>query len=156
MSQDHYRTLGVSEDASGADIRAAYRRLALQWHPDRVEPTLKKEAEERFKYISEAYSVLSDPSKRRHHDLTRHPGPGQDPRGFYTSPSRNYSYRTYVPTTNTTTTVHVRTNVSADDISTMQSFKSFLHQMGMDKEEMDIEKILKKWFDFQDKRGTHT
>ncbi len=63
---DYYKILGVSRDASAADIKNAYRKLAMQYHPDR-NPGDKK-AEERFKEINEAYQVLSDPKKRQRYD----------------------------------------------------------------------------------------
>jgi curved DNA-binding protein len=65
--KDYYKTLGVAKTASTKEIKSAYRKLARQWHPD-VNPTRKKEAEEKFKEISEAYEVLSDPSKRKTYD----------------------------------------------------------------------------------------
>jgi molecular chaperone DnaJ len=63
---DPYRELGISKDASDEDIKKAYRRLAKETHPD-TNPG-DKEAEERFKRISEAYELLSDPQKRAAHD----------------------------------------------------------------------------------------
>jgi curved DNA-binding protein len=63
---DYYKILGVPRDASAADIKNAYRKLAMQYHPDR-NPGDKK-AEERFKEINEAYQVLSDPKKRERYD----------------------------------------------------------------------------------------
>lgn len=65
---DYYSVLEVPRSAAPEDIRRAYRRLALKWHPDK-NPDNKTEAEARFKVISEAYEVLSDESKRRHYDL---------------------------------------------------------------------------------------
>ena len=59
---DFYAVLGVPRDASDDDIKKAYRRLAMQWHPDRNAGA--KEAEEKFKTITEAYDVLRDPQKR--------------------------------------------------------------------------------------------
>ena len=65
--KDYYETLGVPKSASAKDIKSAYRKLARTWHPD-VNPTKKKEAEEKFKEISEAYEVLSDSEKRKRYD----------------------------------------------------------------------------------------
>ncbi len=70
--RDFYKVLGVSEDASNEDIRKAYRRLAKEHHPDRHGGS--KAAEERFKEISEAYSVLGDPKKRKQYDDLRKAG----------------------------------------------------------------------------------
>jgi molecular chaperone DnaJ len=63
---DYYAVLGVSRNAGEDDIKKAYRRLAMQYHPDRNPGN--KEAEDRFKEASEAYAVLSDPDKRAHYD----------------------------------------------------------------------------------------
>jgi curved DNA-binding protein len=63
---DYYKILGVSRDASPEEIKKAYRQLALKNHPDRTKGD--KEAEERFKQISEAYAVLSDKEKRQQYD----------------------------------------------------------------------------------------
>lgn len=64
--KDYYKVLGVERNASEDDIRKAYRKLAMQYHPDR-NPN-DKQAEDRFKEINEAYQVLSDPQKRSHYD----------------------------------------------------------------------------------------
>ncbi|MGE5799580.1 MAG: DnaJ domain-containing protein, partial [Syntrophaceae bacterium] len=64
MAVDYYKALGVEKGASLEDIKKAYRKLALKYHPDR-NPSDKKRAEEKFKDISEAYAVLSDPEKRK-------------------------------------------------------------------------------------------
>ncbi len=66
MSKDYYATLGVAKDAEADAIKKAYRKLALKHHPDK-NPGDKK-AEEKFKEITEAYAVLSDPEKRRQYD----------------------------------------------------------------------------------------
>lgn len=67
MAVDYYKTLGVDKGASLDDVKKAYRKLALKHHPDR-NPSDKKRAEEKFKEISEAYAVLSDPEKRKQYD----------------------------------------------------------------------------------------
>ena len=67
MSDDYYKELGVEKNASSDDIKKAYRKLALKYHPDR-NPTDRKKAEEKFKKISEAYAVLSDSEKRKQYD----------------------------------------------------------------------------------------
>ena len=64
--KDYYKILGVERNASEDDIRKAYRKLAMQYHPDR-DPD-DKQAEERFKEINEAYQVLGDSEKRTHYD----------------------------------------------------------------------------------------
>ena len=65
--RDYYEVLGVPKDATDDVIRRAYKKLAVKWHPDKHTDD-KKEAEEKFKEISEAYSVLSDPKKKREYD----------------------------------------------------------------------------------------
>ena len=64
--KDYYQVLGVGRQASKDEIKKAYRKLALQFHPDR-NPN-NKEAENKFKEVNEAYQVLSDPEKRSHYD----------------------------------------------------------------------------------------
>ncbi|KGN64263.1 dnaJ homolog subfamily B member 13 [Cucumis sativus] len=68
MGKDYYNILKVSRSASDEDLKRAYKRLALFWHPDK-NPSNKHEAEAKFKQISEAYDVLSDPQKRQIYDL---------------------------------------------------------------------------------------
>jgi len=60
---NYYEILGISKNASEDDIKKAYRKLAIKWHPDK-NPKNKKESEEKFKIISEAYSILSDKEQR--------------------------------------------------------------------------------------------
>jgi molecular chaperone DnaJ len=72
--RDYYEILGIQKNASIDDVKKAYRQLAMQFHPDRVAPEKKKEAEERFKEISEAYAVLSDQNKRALYDQYGHAG----------------------------------------------------------------------------------
>ena len=72
--RDYYEILGVSKDASPDQIKRGYRSLALKYHPDRVGEDQKKDAEEKFKEISEAYAVLSDTEKRRVYDQFGHAG----------------------------------------------------------------------------------
>lgn len=68
-TKDYYQILGVSEEASAADIKKAYRKLAKQYHPDANRDDPK--AADRFKEVSEAYTVLSDPEKRKQYDSMR-------------------------------------------------------------------------------------
>jgi molecular chaperone DnaJ len=79
--QDYYEILGVTRSASGEEIKSAYRKLALKYHPDR-NPENKHQAEEKFRQATEAYSVLSDPQKRQIYDTYGHAG--LDSRGFAT------------------------------------------------------------------------
>lgn len=73
---DYYETLGVGKSASADEIKKAFRRLAVQHHPDKTGGD-----ETRFKEINEAYEVLKDPSKRQRYDQFGHAGVGGDPGG---------------------------------------------------------------------------
>ncbi|MFO7568766.1 MAG: DnaJ C-terminal domain-containing protein [Smithellaceae bacterium] len=66
MAEDYYQVLGVDKKASADDIKKAYRKLAVKWHPDKNPDN--KAAEDKFKKISEAYAVLSDAEKRQQYD----------------------------------------------------------------------------------------
>src|SRR5260370_40972295 len=82
-AQTPYEVLGVKPDASADEIRTVYRKLAKQFHPD-LNPG-KPEAEERFKSISAAYDLLSDPDKRARYDRGEidETGAERPPRGYY-------------------------------------------------------------------------
>jgi molecular chaperone DnaJ len=79
QQEDYYEILGVAREASGDQIKSAYRKMAMKHHPDR-NPESKTEAAEMFRRCSEAYSVLSDPQKRQIYDRFGHAGLGN--RGF--------------------------------------------------------------------------
>lgn len=65
MGKDFYKILGIAKGASDDDIKKAYRKQALKWHPDKNKAA---NAEEKFKEVAEAYEVLSDPKKREIYD----------------------------------------------------------------------------------------
>lgn len=68
--RDYYEVLGVPKDASESDIKKAYRKAAMKYHPDKFANSSeaeKKDAEDKFKEINEAYEILSDPQMRRDH-----------------------------------------------------------------------------------------
>ena len=79
--KNYYDILGVSEDATAEDIKSAYRKLAIKYHPDSGE----NDDDEKFKELSEAYSVLKDPSKREEYNFSRS---GQNPLWGFARPSR--------------------------------------------------------------------
>ncbi|KAM3131661.1 hypothetical protein pb186bvf_016192 [Paramecium bursaria] len=85
---DFYKILEVPKNASDADIKKAYRKLALKWHPDK-NPDNKEQASEKFKQIGEAYAVLSNPEKRSYYDKYGNNPPPQTPpqqRQYYQEP----------------------------------------------------------------------
>ena len=67
-SEDYYEVLGIPRGSGEADIKKAYKKLALKWHPDK-NPDQRDNAERIFKRVSEAYEVLSDPEKRKLYDV---------------------------------------------------------------------------------------
>ena len=69
MAQDFYGILGVGKNATKAEVKSAYRKLALKWHPDKNADT---SAEAKFKEINNAYEVLSDDDKRKNYDQLGH------------------------------------------------------------------------------------
>ena len=69
MARDYYEILGVKKTATADELKKAYRKLAIQNHPDK-HPEAKEEYEKKFKEINEAYSVLSDPNKKAMYDQT--------------------------------------------------------------------------------------
>lgn len=89
--EDYYKTLGVEKTASADEIKKAYRNLAFKYHPDRNAGN--KEAEEKFKLINEAYSVIGDEDKRRQYDnVTAYGGTYN---GSYTNGAGQGQYRQY-------------------------------------------------------------
>ena len=101
-SKDFYSVLGVSKNSSEAEIKSAYRKLALQWHPDRNKST---QAHEKFKEINKAYEVLGDPKKKEMYDqygesaFSQGAAGGQGPFGGGGQTGRygpfSYTYTTY-------------------------------------------------------------
>ena len=92
MGKDYYSILGVTRDASDDDLKKSYRKLALKWHPDKNK---SPEAEEKFKEVSEAYEILSDPKKREIFDKygedgLRNGGPPPSPTGTRRSGGSRY------------------------------------------------------------------
>ncbi|CAF0780111.1 unnamed protein product [Brachionus calyciflorus] len=97
-TKSYYEMLELTNTASEADIKKAYRKLALKWHPDK-NPNNQKEAEIKFKEISEAYEVLSDKKKREIYDkygkegLTRGAGGGGGSRGNSSDEDFDFMFR---------------------------------------------------------------
>ena len=98
--QDHYEILGVSRNASADDIKSAYRKLSKQFHPDvNKDPN----AEEKFKQINEAYSVLSDPNKKAQIDQPQ-------------TPFTNWNEVNFVKRQNFNTPLNIRVNLNLEDL----------------------------------------
>src|SRR5438128_11037099 len=87
--RDYYEILSVGRDADDSAIKSSYRKLALQYHPDRNPGS--HEAEEKFKEAAEAYSVLSDPQKRAAYDRFGHQGIASSASGFDPSSFTDFS-----------------------------------------------------------------
>jgi molecular chaperone DnaJ len=83
--RDYYEILGVSKDASAEEVKKAYRKVAMQYHPDRNPGD--KSAEEKFKEAAEAYEVLSDADKKAQYDRFGHAGVSGNGRGFSGNPN---------------------------------------------------------------------
>src|SRR3954466_3704074 len=79
--RDYYEILGVTKTASADEIKKAYRKVAMQYHPDRNPGD--KAAEEKFKEAAEAYEVLSDADKKAQYDRFGHAGMGNNGRGGF-------------------------------------------------------------------------
>jgi molecular chaperone DnaJ len=79
--RDYYEVLGVARECAPEDLKKAYRRLAMQYHPDRNQGD--KQAEDRFKEVGEAYACLSDPQKRQRYDAFGHAGDGMPDMGGF-------------------------------------------------------------------------
>ncbi|MEY2801562.1 MAG: putative heat shock protein, partial [Pseudomonadota bacterium] len=80
--RDYYEVLGVPKNASEDEIKKAYRKLAMKYHPDRNQGDSGKEAEVKFKEAKEAYEMLSDAQKRAAYDQFGHAGVDPSAGGF--------------------------------------------------------------------------
>src|SRR5438046_2474019 len=90
MKRDYYEILEVAKNASHDEVKKAYRKLALQYHPDRNPDD--KEAEEKFKEATEAYEVLSDQDKRARYDRFGHQGVRSNDFGHYQNANDIFSH----------------------------------------------------------------
>src|SRR5579883_1777486 len=90
MKRDYYEILGVEKNASEDDVKRSYRKLAIQYHPDRNPGNA--EAEEKFKEATEAYEVLSDTDKRARYDRFGHQGMRNNDYGHYQNTEDIFSH----------------------------------------------------------------
>jgi molecular chaperone DnaJ len=99
---DFYSTLGVNRNSTPEEIKKAYRKLAMQFHPDKNPGD--KAAEDKFKEVSEAYETLSDVEKRKAYDQFGHSGAANPNQGFYTGPNyEDFDFETFRGQRNYTT-----------------------------------------------------
>ena len=89
--KNYYKILGVSRTATSKEIKSAYRKLALQWHPDKVKEDQKEEAEKKFQDIGEAYEVLSDEELRAKYDRGEDVFENQGGQQHHTNPFQFYN-----------------------------------------------------------------
>lgn len=146
---DYYKILGINRNAAANDIKKAYRRLAMDWHPDRHTEN-KRAATEKFKRISEAYSVLSDPEKKRTYD--RHGKKGLSGETFNKQQAQNVFESFFkngaegmaemmnnpgafggMTTTTTTGTSTIKVNVNGKDVEVNE-----LKDMGIDLSDLGV------------------
>jgi chaperone protein DnaJ len=118
MSREYYKLLGLNQNAQESDIKKAYRKLSLKWHPDK-NPTNKEVASEKFKKISEAYSVLSNPEKRIIYDQFGKSGlernnqgmsnfnPGDIFNQFFNGQGMNFGFKSNFTTNFSNSTNHI-------------------------------------------------
>ena len=129
--KDYYSILGVAENATPDDIKQAYRRLAQQHHPDRNPGNA--ESESRFKSISEANQVLSDPSARQQYDQARQVGFGMSGgdifsdilQGFGFNPFRNHNKQRAHKKSQTPGNAVINIEVSLNELEAGQAHRSF-------------------------------
>ena len=89
--KNYYKILGVSRTATAKEIKSAYRKLALQWHPDKVTEEQKEEASKKFQDIGEAYEVLSDEELRAKYDRGEDVFENQGGQQHHTNPFHFYN-----------------------------------------------------------------